>query len=267
MKVILLSGDQPDYSNELTSLAGVPVKSRIPLLGKPMVQWVAEALLQSKYVDHLIIVGMKKEDSPLPEHYPATYLPMGGSLADKIITASKYLLENFPEEKRALICASDIPLLKPEMVDWFVEACGDQSADFYFSVIEKESTQKKFPGSGRSFQKMRDGYFAGGDLSMINPKIAVEKEELVRKLTSNRKNFVKQVWAVDKLALIKWMLGKLDSKQAEKIASKALGIKARLVVSKYPELGMDVDKVNQLYIVKQTLEEQHYGSSSPINVT
>ena len=267
MKVILLSGDHPDYSSELTSVAGVPVKSKIPLLGKPMVLWVAEALLNSKYVDHLIVVGMKKENSPLPENYPVTYIPMGGSLSDKIIEASKYVVKNYPEEKRVLICASDIPLLKPEMVDWFVEACGDHSADFYFSVIEKESTQEKFPGSGRSFQKMKDGYFAGGDLSMINPMVAIEKEDMVRKLASNRKNFIKQVWAVDKIALIKWLLGRLDTKQAERIASKALGIKAKLVISKYPEIGMDVDKVKQLYIVKQKLEEQYYGHSSPINVT
>ncbi len=265
MRVILLGGDSPGYSNDIVKKEGVDAKGKIRIAGKTMLEWVTEALVSSKYVDHVFVVGLAKDNSPLPKNLPVSYLPLSGSLADKIVGASNHILNQFPEEQRVIVCASDIPLITAEMVDWFVEQCGDLSADFYFSVIEKTSTEKRFPNSGRSFQKMKDGYFAGGDLSIINPQKAVENKELILKLTTNRKNFIKQIWAVDKIALIKWFLGRVGLEEAEKIATKALGIRTKVVVSKFPEIGMDVDKPPQLELVRKELERYGRGiyRSSP----
>ncbi len=265
MRVILLGGDSPGYSSDIVKKEGVNAKGKIRIAGKTMLEWVAEALAKSKYVDHIFVVGLEKENSPLSDSLPVSYLPLEGPLADKIIGASKHILDQFPEDQRVIACASDIPLITSEMVDWFVEQCGDLSADFYFSVIEKSSTEKRFPNSGRSFQKMKDGYYAGGDLSIINPRKAIESKELIKKLTMNRKNFIKQIWAVDKIALIKWFLGRIGLEEAERIATKALRIETKVVVSKFPELGMDVDKLPQLELVRKELERYGRGiyRSSP----
>ncbi len=265
MRVILLGGDSPGYSNDIVKKEGVDAKGKIRIAGKTMLEWVAEALAKSKHVEHIFVVGLDEKNSPLPKTLPVSYLPLKGSLADKIVGASKYIIDHFPEDQRVIVCASDIPLITSEMVDWFIEQCGDLSADFYFSVIEKSSTDKRFPNSGRSFQKMKDGSYAGGDLSIINPRKAVENKELILKLTSNRKNFIKQIWAVDKIALIRWFFGRIGLNEAEKIATKALGIKTKVVVSKFPEIGMDVDKLPQLELVRKELERYGRGiyRSSP----
>ena len=54
-------------------------------------------------------------------------------------------------------------------------------------------------------------------------------------------------------ALVKVVLGRLTIAEGEKVASRLLGCRARVIISPHADLGMDVDKPHQLEMARRLL--------------
>jgi len=249
----ILAGYSAQESNPLAEYTQGRSKALIPIAGKPMIAYVIAALSGSRYVRNIVIVGLE-EALTVDSCVPIEYLQGSGDIVDNLEVAVRHVLDRWPETEAILNSGADIPLITSEVVDAFVEACLESNHDFYYSIVERSVMERRFPSARRTFARLREGTFVGGDLTLLRPSALKADLELMRALAGKRKNVLKQARMFGLRMLVRFVLGRVTLAQAEAHASKVLGIRGRAVICPYAEIGMDVDKPFQLEIARAELE-------------
>ena len=250
---LILAGSSPPEKDRLIEYTRGGSKALIPIAGKPMIAYVIQALSGSQYIRQMVVVGFEElldVESPVP----IDCLPAPGGLVDNFLTGVQHILDQWPETVAIVGSSSDIPLITTPMVDDFIATCLGSDYDLYYNVVERSVMEARFPASKRSYVRLREGSFAGGDLSMLRPAAMQANLELVRALAGERKNARNQARLIGWRTLALLLLGRLSIPRAEALVSQVLGVRGRLVISPHPEIGMDVDKPLQLEIVRAELE-------------
>ncbi len=152
--------------------------------------------------------------------------------------------------------SSDIPTITSEMVDWVVNTALETDHEAYYNVITRQVMEQRFPGSKRSYMRLRDVEVCGGDMNLIKTSLVTQNDELWNKLVASRKNALKQAALIgyDTLFLVFFTLVDLDG--AVKKATKRLHLTGRAILCPYAEVGMDVDKPFQLELVRTDLSRK-----------
>lgn len=222
----------------------------IPIGSKTMVEHVVDALMKSRNVNRVLIVGPVDELSGLSLDSRASTAASRGGILENIEAGLKEL----PGEKRVLLVTSDIPLLTPQAVDDFIELCGDMAGDLYYPVIGKGVVEKKFPATRRTYVKLKEGVFTGGNLFLLNPAVFERCAENGQKLISLRKSPISLCRLLGLTFVIKFLTRSLTIREAEEKVSRLLGgIKGVVVISQHPEVGVDVDKPGDYELALKTI--------------
>jgi CTP:molybdopterin cytidylyltransferase MocA len=262
MDAIVTAGGTLNPDSPLFELTGVEKKALIPLAGKPMISYVLEALFDSGRVANIVIVGLEPEDLPDQNGRQLYFVPSRNSLLDNIFAGLEKLQEFDPALKKFLLFSSDIPLITAATVRGFIDECGDQSADFYYSAIEERTMEARFPGSKRSYVPFKGGRYCGGDAFLIDVKASHGNIELARQLTSVRKNYFKQVQLTGFDFIIRFLFRQMSIHEAAKRVAGRVWFQPAAVDTKFAELGMDLDKPRQYEIIKAELEKQAGSKAS-----
>ncbi len=254
MDALVTAGGIPTPDDPLYKYSQGKSKALADVAGKMMVQWVLDALSGSEKIDNVIIVGLN-EDSGVSCEKPLYYVPNQGGMIDNIKAGTDKIVEVTPDAKQILIVSSDIPAIKAEMVDWVIDTCAETEHDMYYNLIERSVMEKRFPGSNRTFTKLKGIEICGGDMNVISIWTVVAQEGLWSSLAGVRKNVLKQIGLVgyDNLLLLLFRLATPDT-LAERIGKK-LGIPARAIVCPYAEVAMDIDKPHQLEVLVKDLSK------------
>ena len=253
--VAVLAGFSTEHPDPLAVAMGRQRKALLEINGRPMVQWVVSALRRSPRVGRIAIVGVGPDDG-IDFGPNVIYVPNMSRQFDNALAGVHALQEVEPDLDYMLVCSGDIPLLKPESVDWFVDAAEAKKVDFVYSIVRKEIMEGQFPGAARSYVWMREGQFCGGDLFLVRAMVASNNEDLVRKLIERRKSAFQQMRLAGFGTVIKFVLRRLTLPDAEAVATRLLGCQARTLDAPYADLGMDVDKPHQLEMVRRLLGAQ-----------
>lgn len=254
MDAILTAGGSPrpgEYLYEITQ--GSP-KALIDIHGKPMIQWVLDALIKAETIGSIAIVGLP-ESVQLVSSKPVFRVADQGEMLANIRAGAQALKEHRPNIEAALVVASDMPALTPEIVDWLAKLVEETSEDVYYNVIPRDAMEKRYPESRRTYTKLKDMEVCGADINAVRIKAVLEKHPAVEEILANRKNPLKQAAIVgfDTLALL--VFGQLSLENAVKRVAKRLGLTARATVCPWAEAGMDVDKAFQLEIMRRDLAQ------------
>ena len=145
MDCVLLAGGVPQTEDLLYEYTQGQPKALIELAGKPMVQWVLDALDDAASIARIVVVGLGP-DSGLTAAKLAGYVPDQGSMLGNGIAGTRQILTLNPAAKQVLMCSSDIPLIKPEMIETFIRKCPDTTVDLYHAVVSRETMESPFPG-------------------------------------------------------------------------------------------------------------------------
>jgi molybdopterin-guanine dinucleotide biosynthesis protein A len=254
MQALIIAGGTIKADKPLFIETGISKKALLPIGGKPMIQWVAEALMGSKYIDGLVIVGLKP-DSFDHANIPVRYVADQGNIIDNGLAGMTAIEEIEPDYKKFIVCSSDIPLLTPALVDEFVETFRQQEyADVYYPLVEEKVMEARFPGSRRTFTPMKGGRYAGGDIFFADRGVAKANQEFLRGLTGQRKNFFAQARMIGFVFIFKFIFRMMDIHEAAARASKVAGATGRALEYPRAEVAMDVDKLHQYLLVKEILE-------------
>lgn len=253
LAAIIGAGGSYDPSDPLLSQSGVRHKALIPIAGAPMILHMARALADSGYVKHIILAGLGSDhgiDFPLP----VTVLPASSGIVETFLMGTAALEHIVPGAERVLVCSTDIPLVTGEMIRYLVDTALATSADVCYTVVRREVMEARFPDSGRSYVRLRDGMFAGGDVHLINPVVLGRNRELMEEVLGARKNDLKQARIIGLRFLLKFLFRRLTIADGERKAESIFGAAFRVIPVRYAELGMDVDKPHQLDLVRAEME-------------
>ena len=259
LAAVILAGSSPRENDPLAGHTLGRPKGLLPIAGRPMIAYVVEALAGSRYIQSIIVVGLPPEDRP-PLPVPVTHLPAHGDLFSNAEAGIAHAIAVHPDLDGVVVSSADIPLLTPEIVDRFIEDCLRTDHDVYYGIVERSVMEGRFPQSRRSYVRLREGDFAGGDMILVRPGAMLANRDLWRQVADARKSALSQarilggIWPVLRL-----LTRRMSLAEAERRASRALNVRGRAVICRDPEVGMDVDKPFQLDIVRAELEGRRDG--------
>jgi GTP:adenosylcobinamide-phosphate guanylyltransferase len=246
-----MAGGIPGPDDPLHQVSGGRPKALLDVAGKPMVQWVLEALGSSLQVETIVLVGLDGT-SGLHTRKPIEYLPDQAGLIQNALAGLRRVREMDPMARQLLLASSDIPGITGEMVDWRVEVAREADADFDYVAVDRKDMEARYPASKRSYVKIRGYELCGGDLNVVHASLGAN-QRLWDRLVAARKSAWKQAALLGFDTLLLLLTRQLTLPLAERLVSRRLGLKARVHVSRYAELAMDVDKPHQLEILRRDL--------------
>ena len=113
MDAIVTAGGIPQPEDSLYTFSNGDAKALIDIAGKPMVQWVLDALGDAKNVDNVIVIGLSPR-SGVTCKKPLHFLSNQGRMLANIVAGVDKALELNKKNKYVLVVSSDIPAIKPE---------------------------------------------------------------------------------------------------------------------------------------------------------
>jgi hypothetical protein len=158
-----------------------------------------------------------------------------------------------PREDWVLCCTGDIPFLTAAAVTDFIGKCRQRDADFYYPIISRQAAESRFPGVRRTYARLRDGVFTGGNLFLVRRAILKDALPKAEGFIRLRKRPVALARLVGFGFLFGYLFGRLSIEFAERRVSKLVGYRGAAVISDYPEIGVDVDKVSDLALACRLL--------------
>jgi hypothetical protein len=165
-------------------------------------------------------------------------------------------LEQDPKAHHVLSVSSDIPAITPEMVDWVVNSAMQTDHDLYYNVITRQVMEARYPGSKRSFTRLKDVEVCGGDMNVIRALTLTGNDKLWQRIVNARKSALKQAALIGFDTLFLLFFHMITLEQGARLASKRLGIAGRAVVCPYAEVGMDIDKPHQMEMVRADMAKR-----------
>ncbi len=226
-----------------------PERAFIKVGGRPMLSWVLDAVRESKACGEILCVGnAERFQSEL------------GLTADEVLPQKDTMLENFMagmerfrDRPKVMIATCDIPLVKASMFDNLAELISGVEADIYYPIVDVRLFDEKFPGGKRTTQKLKEGTFTGGNVFLVSPEAVLRNRDRVETVIRDRKSPAKLVRLFGLPFIIRFALKMLDIHGLEVKATQILGARMRAVITPHPEIGLDVDKPEDLVIVRDVL--------------
>lgn len=225
-------------------------EAMIKIADKPMVQYVVEALLSSKFVARIFIFGPASLRSIFPDDCVEVVESLGTALENMLAG-----VERAGNASRVLIVTSDVPLLTAEAVDNLVELCNDAQVDFYYPIVPMDIIEQKFPGVNRTAVKLKEGSFTGGNLFIVNPVKVPGTAGKVAEFVKYRKSPFNLCRILGIKFVAKFLTNRLSITGLEEKLSEILGVNAKAMITRYPEIGLDVDKPSDFAVVLRCLEK------------
>ena len=255
MDVILTAGGIPLPEEPLYDATQGNPKALVDVAGKPMVQWVLDALSDASDVDNVVIVGLTKK-SGLQCGKKMYFVSNQGKMVENLQAGARKVLEVNGNAEYVLIVSSDIPGITGEMVDWVVKTELEQKVDIIYNVIPREVMEKRYPGSKRTWTRLKDLEVCGGDMNAGRISLITDDDTAMwERITNSRKNPLKQAALIGFGTAFLLLTGKLSLQDAETRVMKRMNITGKAIVCPYAEVGMDVDKPHQLEIMRADLKK------------
>ncbi len=252
MDAVVLAGGVPQQEDLLyTHTQGQP-KALLDIAGKPMGQWVLDALTGAPSITRIVVVGIE-EGQGLDSPMVVAYLPDAGSMLGNCLAGIERATTAHPEAPQVLMVSCDIPLLTSAMIEALLRLADDPSVDIYHSLISRARMEARFPTSRRSYAHFAEGDFAAGDIHVVAPHIGQTHHDLWQALMRNRKSVAKQALHLGPIFLLRYLSGRLTLPELEQRVQRKLGLNVRALEVPYPEMGMDADKPFQLEICRREL--------------
>jgi len=254
MYAIVTAGGIPEPGEPLYPYTQGLSKALLDINGKPMIQWVVDALDGSNAIHGNLVVGLEA-DCGVTSQKPLYFMPNQGSMLSNVLGGIQRVLEIDPAAKHVLLASSDVPGIRPEMVDWIINSALQTDDDIYYNAIEREVMERRYPGSRRSYTYLKGAVLCGGDVNVART-ISVDKDSIWKDLIDGRKNVFRQASAIGWDVLFLLLLRQITVDEAVKKVSKRVGLKGRAIICPYAEVGMDVDKPFQLEIMRADLAKK-----------
>jgi len=244
VNAIILAGEK---KNE--SLKALENKALLKIHDRYMIDYVLDSVKKVPEIDKIAVVGDKEHLEPALGN-KADYIIQGtDSIVDNILLA----LELFPQDKEMLVLTCDIPMITPEALEHFIQNARQKNVDLCYSIVEKSLNDEKYPEVKRTYAKLKEGQFTGGNVFYFRPEIKDRCKDFIDEMLRYRKNPAKMARTLGIIFLIKLLLGILTIDAIKKKCDTLLNINAGVVISPYPEIGNDVDKVADIEFVEKYL--------------
>lgn len=235
--VIILAGEQL-----IKGLEDAGNKALYLINRKMMIEYVIDAAKAAEDIKKVVVVGPKAKLSSHLNGKVDAVIDSVGNVMENVMAGIRYL----KPQGNILICSCDIPLITTEAINDFISRSKALNADLCYPIVEKAVNDNKYPGMERTYVRIKEGRFTGGNIFYVNPSAVENGLLFADKLVKVRKNPLKMARLLSFRFMLRLILGSLTIGAVEERFSRVTGIKARAIVTLFPEVGQDVDKSSDL---------------------
>jgi GTP:adenosylcobinamide-phosphate guanylyltransferase len=245
--VILAAGRGAD--DPMAKAFSVAHKCTIAIAGKPMLQWVLDALRGTVIAKPYVIVI--DDANALPPASDIDILKAEYSAPASAIAAIRHI-NQFP----VLITTGDHPLLTPAMINHMLQQAETSFGDVYVGLATKETITATYPETKRTYFNLGGTRVSGCNLFAVKTQAGLKLLERWQDLERNRKKPWKLVGAFGVLPILWFALGILTPQRAFGHISRKLGITVEPVFLPFAEAAIDVDKPSDHALAEAILKKR-----------
>ena len=238
-------------------------KGLLPIAGKPMVEWIVDALREAESVHEIAVVVPTAENLGAWADKVDKLVVSDGSFAENVLAG----VRAFRVDRPLLIATGDIPALLPEAVDDFVSTSLASGAEVTYPLVRKEDMLAQFPGSERTFVKIAGGPVTGGNVVMLTPEVAERNTEIGQRLFDTRKSAFHMARILSVGFVVRLATGKLRVRDVEARMNRLLGANCAAIYTSHASIGADVDKPVDVVVAERVLSGRDSGTNSSEDVT
>ena len=253
MDCVITAGGLPKPDDPLYAYTQGKTKALLDMGGRTMLERVVDALQAAKHVDDIVVVGLGS-DLGMTFQRPVFHLPDQGSLVGNVIGGIHFLKERKPDLEMVVISSSDIPTITGSIVDKFVSSCEPFDKAIYYNFVDEPTMEARFPGSNRTFVKLKGVAVAGGDLILAHSDLAESHHDLWQALTQGRKHAWKLASLVGIRFLLKFLFRQVGLTDIDQKVLQSIGRPSQSMLTPFAELAMDADKPHQVDLLRQEFE-------------
>jgi GTP:adenosylcobinamide-phosphate guanylyltransferase len=246
--VVLAGGTE---TSDIAAQLGVVHRPLLEVGGRPIIQRVLAALRGASEVGSVVLVAPPPVQAAAPEEGVDGRVEAGESFVDNIARGVAATLSG---GDHLLLITGDLALISPAAINDFVRQCLASHAQLCYAIIPKESCERQFPGGRRTYVRLRDGTFTGGNAVVVTRDFVKRQRDLLERLFAVRKSPLQMARLLGLGFVIGLLTHRLTLAQVEARASAVVGAPAVAIISSYPELGFDVDKLEDLYLSRRVAE-------------
>ncbi len=227
---------------ELQAVIGVTVRALAVVNGKPLLNYIVDALVGTKSVGDITVVG----DVPVSPSY--TQLADGGDIVTNIFAG----LDRNQGAEYVLVTTSDLPYITAETVSSFVADAIDLSeksgAQIIYPIVPVATCYAQYPGIKRTARKFKEGAFTGGNMMLLRPAFMQAQRQSISDAYAARKSPARLAAMLGYGTLLRLVLSQtinsnfLSVSQLESKASAFLGGAVRSLVCSNADIATDLDK-------------------------
>ncbi|WP_353893343.1 nucleotidyltransferase family protein [Proteinivorax hydrogeniformans] len=255
IRAVILAGDERQTQHMSDKSEKIQNKAFMKINGKFMLQYVLEVICSLEGIEEILVVGPKQPLEKLQASYDFKVVQQKGDIVDNV----KACTRGWSGEK-LLIVTSDIPMITRQSVRDFLKKASMHTADIYYPIIDKRSNEEMFPKVKRTYVKIKEGTFTGGNIALIDTDCVVKCEQIGKKLVAMRKSPIKLAKLLGFRFLAKLVANNLTIEELEQKLGSLLDSEVKAIRSSYPQLGTDIDKEEDLKIAETSLQKLKVGN-------
>lgn len=243
----------------LQEVCGTEFRCLAKVGGRPMITYIAAALRQSGCIRRLIVAAQPEILTELKNILPPDVMLCA---AEKDMPTSAYaacLALGESSSKRLLGVCDDIPLLTAAGVRDFLQQCENPAyADVqaFYPIIAQTDCLQQFPNARRTYAKLTDGIFTGGNMMLLDKNFIIQGQTLAQEIFALRKSPLRLANWLGWSFIIKAVFRRLSIAAVEKRFAAISGAAGKAVITQHADIGMDVDKPSDLKIIEKYLSQQ-----------
>jgi GTP:adenosylcobinamide-phosphate guanylyltransferase len=248
---LVLAGRRRGEADPLASIDNVPHKALLVAGGKPLIRRVAEALKSSGRVARIRVAASEDVRTEIDDALSGLngweFVDAAGSPANTVLSA----LETLAGDNALLVTTCDHALLTGEMIRSFLDSA--RNSDAAAACVDRAVYEARFPKSRRTFVRLKDLSFSGANMFWFAGARARGLADFWRRLEAKRKNPAAMAREIGVLTALSYACGQMTKAGLEKTIRRRTGVDARLVPLATAEAAIDVDKPEDLLLVRSIL--------------
>lgn len=260
--VLILAGKRDGTLDPLAQAAGVSHKCKVPIRGKPLLQWVLEAV-QHSWPDSPIWISIHDPaviaDVPgVAELTAAGRLHMSVSRAG-IVESVEAVIQASDNAFPLLITTGDNVLVTPEVLRDIHDHGIAQQAGAVLAIAEKQAILAEHPKAQSRFYEFSDMAVANCNAYWVRDAASFRAAEAFRAGGQFIKTKGRIAQAFGLVNLIRFRLGWWSLDSAMNAISRRFGVKVRALVLAEGAYAVDVDNQRTYEIAEMLLAKRKPG--------
>lgn len=250
---LILAGDDPAAPSPLSFSERVPQRALIEVGSRPMIAWTIDAARRSPRTGRIAVVGLDTPNVDFGDDL--TYLAGAGDFAQNLVAGLEWAASGGKGRTPVLVLGSDTPLITPEAITWFIDACANRENDVELAIVRQETLEAIYPRNGRSWLKTREGRFTSGELALVRPRPLLANRARLAALAANRRDASALLSKLPGSLRLQVLLGRAHLWEVREAAQQLSGLQIGLVEIPFAAPALDVDSAQDLAAVRNEMAQ------------